>query len=544
METRFDLIVIGAGINGAGIARDAAMRGWKVLLFDKGDIGSGTSSASTRLIHGGLRYLEHGDLTLVRQSLNERDVLLRIAPHLVRPLPFLIPIYKSSKRGRLAIRAGLTAYNLLSRKSPLPSHRMLSRQEILARVPGLNPEGLLGGALYFDAQVEFAERLVLENVISACDYRASVRTYVRLKEFLVESNRVCGVELTDQITGESASALAELIVNAAGPWVDEVLSHAGMPSTPLIGGTKGSHIVVPNFEGAPSDALYVEAKQDMRPFFVIPWNHHYLIGTTDSRVAGQLDNVKANSAEVGYLLYETNRLFPKAQLERESVLFSYSGIRPLAHSGERLEGRIARRHWIREHERLSGLFSIVGGKLTTYRHVAEETVDLLQQRLTGKPIAVSTTATTPLPGASALNSNDFFKNFQTDIGVPPQVIERLLRIYGTRAAEVAKLVRRSPALINVFDPETHAIAAEVVFAFENELARTLSDCMLRRTMVGFNSACGLNAVKAAGVVAQEYLGWSHERANSEIVQYEQHVQGYLRSGLSRLELHQRAKSSE
>src|SRR5688500_8495264 len=197
-ETTFDVMVIGAGINGAGVARDAAMRGLKVLLLDKGDVGGGTSSWSTRLIHGGLRYLEYGELALVRESLRERETLLRIAPHLVRPLPFLLPIYRHARRGSLLLRIGMIAYDLLSLGKSLPRHQMLSAEEALARAPGLNQEGLLGAALYYDAQVEFAERLVVENALSAIEHGAQVRTYTRISEFIIENQQLVGVQLEDR----------------------------------------------------------------------------------------------------------------------------------------------------------------------------------------------------------------------------------------------------------------------------------------------------------------------------------------------------------
>src|SRR5215211_5405799 len=214
MDSEFDVIVIGAGINGAGIARDAAMRGLKVLLVDKSDIGSGTSSASTRLIHGGLRYLEHFEFGLVRESLRERETLLKIAPHLVRPLPITIPIYKHSKRGRATIRAGMFAYDLLSLDKSLPRHRMFSRGETLKQSPGLNPAGLLGSALYFDAQIEFAERLVLENVLAAREYGAMVLTYTPVTNVVAEGGLVSGVEFVRE-GGHSDFARAEVVVNAA-----------------------------------------------------------------------------------------------------------------------------------------------------------------------------------------------------------------------------------------------------------------------------------------------------------------------------------------
>jgi glycerol-3-phosphate dehydrogenase len=391
----YDVIIIGAGINGAGIARDAAMRGLKVLLLDKGDIAGGTSSASTRLIHGGLRYLEHFELRLVRESLREREILLRIAPHLVRPLPIAIPIYKHSKRGRATIRAGMIAYDLLSTGKSLPRHRLLSRSETLKESPGLNTEGLLGSALYFDAQVEFPERLVCENVISAQEHGAEVNTYAAVTKVLAENGNVTGVEFS--IDGATRSAHAGVVVNAAGPWVDLVLDRAPVESPRLIGGTKGSHIVVPPFAGASKYAIYLEARTDSRPFFIIPWNGKYLIGTTDVRVEGDPDEVCTEAWEIDYLLSETNLAFPSAQLTRDQILFTYVGVRPLPWTSNEDEQSITRRHFIREHPKVRNLFSIVGGKLTTYRSLAEECVDLIFRKLE-KPSPPCTTAEKPLTG--------------------------------------------------------------------------------------------------------------------------------------------------
>jgi len=369
--SRYDVVIIGAGINGAGIARDAAMRGLKVLLIEKGEIGAGTTSASTRLIHGGLRYLEHFEFGLVYESLRERETLLRIAPDLVRPLAMAIPIYKQSRRGWLTIRAGMVLYDLLSWGKSLPRHRMLSRAETLERWPGLNPEGLVGSALYHDAQVEFPERLVLANVQSAQEFGAEVLTHTR-----VTGLTVSGVEFGGQF------AEASVIINAAGPWIDLVLAPVKGPK--LIGGTKGSHIVVPVFSGAPANAIYLEARSDGRPIFIIPWNKLYLIGTTDVPFEGDPDEVRCEDWEIDYLLSETNLALPVAKLTRDSILQTYSGVRPLPYQSS------TRRHFIREHPQLSNLLSIVGGKLTTYRSLSEECVDLIFRKLGRNPPACRT----------------------------------------------------------------------------------------------------------------------------------------------------------
>ena len=382
--SRYDVIIIGAGINGAGIARDAAMRGLKVLLIEKGDLGAATTSASTRLIHGGLRYLEHFEFGLVRESLRERETLLRIASHLVRPLPITIPIYKQSKRGKLTIRAGMILYDLLSSGKSLPRHRMLSRAETLERWPGLNPEGLVGSALYYDAQVEFPEQLVVANVRSAREFGAEALTHTRVTSFAVEEGHVSGVEFVCE-DGQKQFAEASVVINAAGPWIDQVLERAPVSSPKLIGGTKGSHIVVAPFPGAPANAIYLEARSDGRPIFIIPWNKLYLIGTTDVRFDGDPDEVRCELWEIDYLLAETNLALPGAHLTRDSILQTYSGVRPLPVTGDKDEQSITRRHFIREHPRLPNLLSIVGGKLTTYRSLAEECVDLIFRKLGKNP---------------------------------------------------------------------------------------------------------------------------------------------------------------
>ncbi|HEY3027021.1 MAG TPA: glycerol-3-phosphate dehydrogenase [Pyrinomonadaceae bacterium] len=515
----FDAIIIGAGINGAGIARDAAMRGLKVLLLDKGDIGGGTSSWSTRLIHGGLRYLEHGEFGLVRESLRERETLLRIAPHLVRPLPILIPIYKDARRGPWTIRAGMIAYDLLSFNKTLPRHQMLSRAQSLEQAPALNSEGLVGAALYYDAQVEFAERLVLENVLSAAEHGALVATHARVDKVIVEDGAARGVEVVNELSGERQSARARIVINAAGPWVDQVLDQAGPKSARLIGGTKGSHLIVARFPGASSGALYTEAQVDRRPFFIIPWNGRYLIGTTDIRYEGDLDHPQIEEQEIDYLLRETNRLIPRANLTRDRILYTYSGVRPLPFTDDRDERSITRRHFIREHPQLHDLLSIVGGKLTTYRSLSEQAVDLIFKKL-GRTAPGCTTDQVPLPGAVTLDFKSFSKEFKAASRLSALTSERLLRIYGTRALEVLKLAANDPSLTDTFNQEADAIAAEVVFSFTYEMAETLSDCLLRRTMVGLNSACGLDTMDAAAGIAQQLLGWTEDRVAQEKADYQ------------------------
>lgn len=515
-ERPFDVIVIGAGINGAGVARDAALRGLSVLLVDKGDIGAGTTSRSTRLVHGGLRYLEHRELPLVRESLREREVLLHIAPHLVHPLSFLLPVYEEHRRGTKMIRMGMVAYDALSLDKSMSRHRMLNRAEALQREPGLRREGLRGAAAYYDAQAEYPERLSLENALDARRLGAVVLPYMRVAQLQRgPAGRVTGVALHDELHDRDHVAHGAVIVNAAGPWVDRVLDGIEAPDERMIGGTKGSHLVVEPFPGAPREAVYAEAVEDGRPYFVVPWNGQYLIGTTDVRFDGDLDAVVATDEEIAYLISETNRLFPGAGLTSEQVLYTYAGVRPLPVAPEGDEGAITRSHVVHDHAPgVEGLLSIVGGKITTYRQLAEQVVDVAVKKLERKA-GKCRTHQIPLPGGTAYPFEQFRDRFHATGGLARETGERLLRIYGTRAAEVLDYADGHPDLREPFDAATGAIGAEVAFSLRTELAETLSDVLQRRTMVGYGAGVGLGAVDAAAEIAVRHLGWSDDRAARE-----------------------------
>jgi glycerol-3-phosphate dehydrogenase len=522
----FDLIVIGAGINGAGIARDATLRGLSVLLVDKGDVGAGTTSRSTRLVHGGLRYLEHFEVPLVRESLRERETLLRIAPHLVHPLSFLLPIYEEHKRRPVVIRMGMMAYDALSLDKSMERHRMLSRDEALRREPGLRSEGLKGAAAYYDAQAAYPERLALENALDARRRGAVVLPYMRVTALERAHDRVTGVALHDELHGIEYRARGALVVNASGPWVDEVLGAVQPRDAALIGGTKGSHLVVEPFPGAPREAVYAEAAGDGRPYFVVPWNGLYLIGTTDTRYDGDLDDVVATDDEVAYLIDETNRLIPDADLTSAQVLYTYAGVRPLPAAPNGDEGAITRNHVIHDHAgdklpedaRVEGLLSIVGGKITTYRRLAEETVDAAVKKLDRKADKCRTHQV-PLPGGTAYPFAGFRERFRATSRLPVETADRLLRIYGTRAAEALDFADGAPELREPFDAGTGAIGAEVVFSLRTELAETLADVIQRRTLVGYGASAGLDAVEAAAEIAVRHVHWSEERAAREVAAY-------------------------
>lgn len=525
----FDLIVIGAGINGAGIARDAALRGLKVLLVDKGDVGSGTSAWPTRLIHGGLRYLEYGEVGLVRESLRERERLLRNAPHLVHPLPLIIPIYQGDTRRPLTIRAGMIAYDALSLDKSLPRHRMLDRAATLKRVPGLASQKLLAGALYYDAQVEYTERLVLENALDAVRHGATLKTYHKVERILTTAGQVSGVEGTDVLTDKPFHAMSTAIMNVAGPWVDVVLEGLEQATARrLMGGTKGTHVIVDPFPGAPATGVYAEAQLNHRPFFVIPWNDAYLVGTTDTHYSGDLDYVTATQEEIAWILEEVNTLFPLASLTRGSIQYSYAGVRPLPSEPGKEAGAVTRRHIVVDHAargEAQGLYSVVGGKLTTYRELAEHAVNLVERAM-GKARTRSMTAETPLPGAPLSHDWQLFRaQFLTNSELPLAVNEHLLRVYGVKALEVADFARQR-ALATVIDAKSGVIAAEVPWAFEREGARTLADVVARRTMIGLGPAAGVGPDRAIAKIAQSELGWDQARADQEISTYREWVARY------------------
>lgn len=513
----YDIVVIGGGINGAGIARDAALRGAKVILLEKNDFGGGTSSWSSRLIHGGLRYLEHGEIPLVFESLHERRYLRELASHLVRGLKLSIPIYADSQRGKFLIRLGMLVYDLLSIRKKLPKHRMLTARELLLEEPGLREEGLTGGAQYFDAQVTFAERLVIENVIAAQEAGAVVRNYSTVIGITVRDQAVRSVQFVDQNSGVETEIFARVVVNAAGPWVDRVLATVNREMKPVMGGTKGSHIVVSRFPGAPSSAFYVEARKDGRPFFIIPWNDLVLIGTTDIRYQGDPGDVTASAEEVDYLIEETNAVFPSAGLSRASIHYTYAGVRPLPRHDKGPESAITRKHIILTHRGLAkGLMSIIGGKLTTYRNLAELVVNKSMRELRGE-FDECQTRERPLPGCVDLD--DATRKVMASPGISKACANRLLSIYGSRALDILTLSAEQPGFID--EAET-VLVAEVLHAIRKEFAATLTDIVHRRLMIGLMPDQGRAMIASIVDIATRDLSWDKKRRLRELDRLRDH----------------------
>ena len=524
----YDLIIIGGGVNGAGIARDAAGRGLRTCLLEQGDLCQGTTRWSSRLVHGGLRYLEHAELGLVYESLHEREKLLRIAPHLVAPLRLLIPVYRGARRGRLTIAAGLWLYDLLSIGKSLPGHTMLNAAEALEELPALRRDGLLGAAAYCDAQVTFAERLVVENALAAREYGARIRTYSRVDRILSDGRQVSGVRFTDLRNDQQKDLLAPVVVNASGPWVDRVLERTVALQQRFMGGTRGTHIVVSKIPGQPRVACYLEAESDGRPFFIIPWNGMLLIGTTDIRFDGNPGEATAEDREIDYLLSETNRVFPDAALTRKCIHYHYTGVRPLPRREKKAEGDITRRHIIKHHRRIArGCYSVIGGKLTTYRNLAEEMTDRVVRRL-GHKGPKCRTASMPLPGA-AVEKTIVVDELDACDFISPESRVHLLDVYGSRAIAIRDMVNARPELGDEICPHSHAIAAEIVFAYEREMPTTLADVLMRRTMIGLSPDLGRAALHKALTIARRHAGWSSARADEEERRYLREI-GRLSAG--------------
>lgn len=523
-ETQFDVIVIGAGINGLGIARDAAERGLSVALVEQEDFCYGVSAWSGRLVHGGLRYLEHGDIPLVRESLRERELLFKVAPHLVKPVRLIMPFYSRNTRPSWMIWMGMMAYDILSFDKTVKSHRILGKKNVKNRFTGMAEAGLSGAALFTDGQVEYAERLCTELAVAAADADAQIFIHTKVTNLITQNGRVTGIEVTRK-DGEKLSLSAKITVNAAGPWVDRVLhgenKTAAVESKRLIGGSKGSHIIVDPFEGGPTDVVYYESQTDGRLVLVIPWMGRYLIGTTDHKFEQEPDEARCENDEIAYLLTEANTLMPNAKLTRDDILYTYSGVRPLPYNPGLSEWKVPRSHIVLDHAKNGnpGLHSIIGGKLTTYRQLAEDSADLLVKQL-GKGAKKPISKNSMFPGAQTENLAAFEAEFKKNSVVAADTSARLLALYGTRAQLIVDLVNSNAELGERFDPASPAIAAELVFAVDSEFAETLADVFARRILLAFEPGHGLAGVSRAADILGKHRGWNKARQTSEISEYE------------------------
>ena len=530
-QTNYDVIVIGGGINGAGVARDAALRGLRTVLIEKNDFASGSSSWSSRLIHGGLRYLEYFEFPLVRESLKEREVLLRTAPHLIDPIQLTIPIYRDRSRPYWKIWAGMILYDIFSFDKTLPVHRMLPQKKFQQIFRSLDRENLAGGSQYYDGQVTFAERLCLENVVSAQNAGATILNYVEVTELPIENSRITELVCKDKLTGESFTISGSenaVVINTAGPWVDKVCQRGSKGGETVSigdakknGGTKGSHIVVDPFPGAPDSNLYVEAKSDGRPFFILRWLGKYLIGTTDIPYKEDIENIKADNDEIDYLLRETNNIIPTANLKRENIKFTYSGVRPLPNSEGKKPGSITRKHIIFDHKKegVKNLLTLIGGKLTTYRNVGEEMVDEILKRTKRSPKPCRTDSL-PLPGAIIKSDPRIQKainEYSPNLSIA--TIDHLFSIYGARALEVLALTKDNLELCQSISPNLPDIKAQIVYAVESEFAETITDILRRRTTLSMNGNYGMDLLPTVSQTLQKHCGWTKDRCDRAVDEY-------------------------
>jgi glycerol-3-phosphate dehydrogenase len=504
-----DLLVIGGGITGAGIARDAAMRGLRTALVDAGDFGHGTSSRSTRLVHGGLRYLEHGWLRLVFEASRERRILLRIAPHLVRPLPFVFPIHAGSRVGLLRLAAGLWLYDLLSLFRNVHPHRMLSRRAVMQVEPQLRDQGLRGGAVYYDGYCDDA-RLVLATVRSARRHGALTASYAAVTALEKAGGRVRGAVVSDAVGARRVAVHAHVTVNATGPWTDALRRMDEAGAEPLLRLTKGVHVAVPRPRAGNAGALTLTSPLDGRVMFVLPWGDVTVIGTTDSDFTGDPGEAAPTGDDVTYLLRSANAFFPDARLGPEDVIASWAGLRPLLADGAGgATAAVPREHRIAESA--SGLLTIAGGKLTTYRAMAQELVDVVAAKLKamdGRRLPPrAPTDREPLPGGEVADLELLVRELVKE-ETPEDVARHLVDNYGSEAVAVANLAAREPTLAQRLVGGLPLLKAEVVHQARREMALSVSDVMVRRTRL-FHQRPGQGADAApivASLLARE-LGW-------------------------------------
>jgi len=515
-----DVLVIGGGITGAGIARDAAMRGLRTVLVDAGDFGWGTSSRSSRLIHGGLRYLEHRWFRLIFEASRERRILLRIAPHLVRPRAFVFPTHEGGRVKRWQISAGVWLYDLLAAFRNVHLHRLLGRRGVLKIEPLLRERGLTGGALYYDAQTDDA-RLVLATMRSAHRHGATCLSYVRVVSLEKGGGVVRGAQLEDGFTGEHISVRAHVVVNATGPWTDAMRRLDEPGAVPLLRPTKGAHIAVPQKRIGNTGAVTLLSPIDGRVMFVLPWGDVTIVGTTDTDEVVVPDDVAANEQDVLYLVRSANAVFPNARLGMDDVMAAWAGLRPLLKGGGDSTATVPREHRIVESA--SGLVTIAGGKLTTFRVMAAQTVDVVTRRLRqldGRPLPPrARTDVEPLPGGEVRDLDTLIEELMAD-GLGADVARHLVGAYGTEAKAVANLMNEDRALAGPLVPGGLWRLAEVVYQARREMALTVSDVLIRRTHAFHLRAD--QAVSAAPVVAQllaQELGWDAERRSASVGAY-------------------------
>jgi glycerol-3-phosphate dehydrogenase len=521
-----DAVVIGGGMAGAGVARDLASRGASVALFEKGDFASGTSSKSSKLIHGGLRYLELGDFKLVRESLREKKTLERLAPHLVRPLPFLVPIYRGAARGLITVRVGMWLYDLLTPGKTTERYRVLRPVETLAMEPSVRAEDLRGAGYYFDDLLLYPERLCLENVLSAARHGARAFNYCEVEEFVPGRRGIEGMKVRDLLSGQVQLVRATAIVNCAGPWVDRLRAMARVAdrSPRVVRTTKGIHCLLPRM----TDRAVYLSTHDERMIFVIPWREFSLVGTTDTDFEGDPDRLWATRAEVTYLLDEVAKVLPDKRATFDNVSYTYAGVRPLSFEPGAPASRVSRDHKVIPEGPDGRFLSVTGTKLTCFRSLAEDVGDRVMRLLgRGEP---ARTARLTLDGADE-EVGKIEARVWMDVseemaatGLSRGTLRTLVETYGRTYPRVLELGRKLPDGFERLCPSNPEIVAQLHHAVREEMAVSLQDVLLRRTGIGQSRCQGLDCAESIAGRMAELAGWSRRRLEAEIAAYLEHVE--------------------
>jgi glycerol-3-phosphate dehydrogenase len=516
----FHVVVIGGGINGVAVARECARAGKRTLLVEQNDIASGVTSRSTRIIHGGLRYLEHFELGLVRESVRERERLLRERSHLVHPVHFLLLLNENSQRSALKVRAGLWLYQRLSKKSHPLSEMELKRVE---RVLDAGKHWQFFS--YEDAQCEFPERLVAEWLTEAIDAGALVRNHSEVLAVDVTHGRARGVLLRDRTTGKDERIDAAWIFNCTGPWADRICQRSSVRTAhPMIGGVRGSHIVLPRFSGAPSVPLYTEAG-DGRPIFVLPWNEQILVGTTEVADSGDPGKTAPSGEEVEYLLRAATQTFPKAKMAAHDIKYAFAGVRPLPHAPGKNASAVTRRHFLHDHtgEGAARMISVIGGKLTTAASLARECARKIGLAVP-EPTAVAVG-----PGHSL---DPLLDEAVLDVAQAGSISEEsargIMEWHGKRAMDIARMALVSVELRAPICPHTSHIVAEVVEAYRRECAVTLGDVLLRRVPVALGPCWSESCSREAALRIGAVLGWNEQTMGANLESFEMERTAFLK----------------
>jgi glycerol-3-phosphate dehydrogenase len=515
-DGRLDVIVVGGGITGCGIAREATLRGLSVVLLEQDDFAGGTSSRSSRLIHGGVRYLEHGHLRLVFEASAERRRLLRLAPHLVQPLEFTWPVYKGARVPLWKLAAGLTLYDLLALFRNVGRHRRLSADAVLREQPALRHDGLTGGATYYDACTDDA-RLTLAVAMDARDRGAAMINHARVSGLVTQNGRVVGVEVHDELLGATMAVSARVIVNATGPWSDAFRRLEGPTIAPNVRGSKGAHIAVPRERIGNNGALTVLSPDDGRVMFILPHGIHTIIGTTDTFTGLAPDAIRASEADVAYLLAAANNFFPSAQLGRDDVIAAWAGIRPLAAGDTSDSVAASREHAIAVTP--AGVVTITGGKLTTFRVMAADTVDVVLRQL-GRSAPPSRSESIALAWDMSKSRESVVDEAARQTG-DMELAGHLVASYGIAWRSAWRAIETEPSGTKRIDPALPYCLGEMHYAAQAEMACTLSDLLIRRTRIAFETPDhGRSIAPLVAIHVGPALGWSAATIAAEIERYD------------------------